>query len=228
MIKLENAHKSFKNSKEPLTVIDGVDFELMPNQSIGIMGKSGCGKSTLAKVIMRSLDLDSGKLIFGGEDITNFKGKNLRKYRKTIQLISQRPESFFDPSMKIIKSLKEPLQNFKIYDKQRFEQDLDFKLDEFKLQKSQLNRYPHQLSGGEIQRFSILRAILLKPKALILDECTSMLDISVQAQILHLLKKLREKENLSFIVISHDKYIVDFICDFTFEMKDGKLYRQSK
>lgn len=224
MIKVHNISKSFIVKKQKFTVLKNIEFILKPNQSIGIMGESGSGKSTFALILMKLLNADSGTIFFEDIDITHYSQKKLSYFRKNVQMISQRPESFFDPSNNILQSLQEPLKNFKLYNRTSFYTELYKYLTEFKLSPSQLHRYPHQLSGGEIQRFSILRALLLKPKVLILDECTSMLDISVQAQILHLLKKIKINENISFLLISHDKYIINFMCDSAFVMDKGILH----
>ena len=219
MLSLENISKSFNK----VEVLKDVSLEVLPQESLGIMGKSGSGKTTLIRILLRLIDPDQGKIIYNNQDLIRTSNKDLKEFRKKVQLISQKPESSFDPSMKIRASLIEPMKNFSIYDKNTFDSLLDEKLKELKLSKSLLDRYPHQLSGGEVQRFAIIRALLLKPEILILDECTSMLDISVQAQILYILKEIRRVEKLTYIVISHDPDLIKFITDRTLELKDGSL-----
>lgn len=219
MIELRNISKSFGDN----LVLDKISLKISGEESIGIMGKSGSGKTTLVRILLRLIREDSGQILYKGEDITHKSGRDLKEFRKDIQLISQRPESFFDPTYRIIGSLKEPLKNFGIFDQEKFDEEIEKKLEDLKLSKALLSRYPHQLSGGEIQRFAIIRALLLKPKILVLDECTSMLDISVQAQILNLLKGIREKEKLNYLVISHEKEIIDFMCSKMIRIEKGKL-----
>ena len=184
------------------------------------MGKSGSGKSTLAKILLKLIACDDGVIKFNGIDITNLKNKDLKFYRKKMQFISQRPENFFDPMMSLRKTLLEPL---KIHNINYNENVLQEYLEKVKLNEMILNRYPYQLSGGEIQRLSIVRALLLNPEIIILDEATSMLDISVQAQILHLLKELQIEKSLTYLFISHDKNIINWFSDRVLIMKDGKI-----
>ena len=184
------------------------------------MGESGCGKSSLAKILLRLLSIDKGKILFCEKNITKLNGNKLKSFRKEVQFISQNPSSFFDPMKKISKSLVEPLE---IYNLNYTNDDIENILERVKLKKIILSKYPHQLSGGEIQRVSLARALLLNPQILILDEPTSMLDISVQAQILHLLKELRREKQLSYLFISHDKAIVNWLCDKILVMKNGQL-----
>ena len=219
MLKLENINKSFDKNR----VLKDINLEINESETLGIVGESGSGKTTLVRIMLRLIEPDSGMIIYDDKDITQLKNRELMSFRKNYQIISQRPESSFDPSKKIIKSLIGPLKNFKMYNADKFSLEIDIKLNELKLSRDLLERYPHQLSGGEIQRLSIIRSMLLNPRILILDESTSMLDISVQAQILNLLQDLRKKEKINYIVISHDKDIIKFLCDKYIEISDGKI-----
>lgn len=223
MIKMINITKIYTKNKEKKIILDNVNLHLKKGETLAIMGASGSGKTTLSRIILRLINEDGGDMFYQGKNIKEFSKGELLNFRKDVQLVSQHPEAFFDPSMQIIKSLIEPLKNFKCYDKKEFEKRVKELLEELKLKEALLQRYPHQLSGGEIQRLSIIRSLLLRPKILILDECTSMLDISVQAQILHLLKKLKEKEKLTYCFISHDLNVVEFMADRILEIKNGKL-----
>ena len=174
------------------------------------MGPSGCGKSTLARILLRLLEPDGGQVLFDGEDITRRRGKGLRPFRRRVQLISQRPETFFDPRVLLGRSLVEPLGFFGLGVEPG---EVARRLEQVKLTEGLLERYPHQVSGGEIQRLSLCRALLLGPEVLVLDEATSMLDASVQAQILGILRELREREGISCLLITHDRQLAEYFCD---------------
>ena len=222
MLKAENIYKTYwdRSIKKEQVVLNNCSLEIASGQVVGLMGPSGCGKSTLARILLRLVPLTSGKIIFNGQDITHTSNNKLQDFRKNVQFISQRPESFFDPIITLGKSLMEPLQIFNL---QYSDDEIQSVLELVKLNKALLTRYPHQVSGGEIQRLSIARALLLKPQLLILDEPTSMLDISVQAQILHLLKNIQRERNLSYLFIAHDKDVISWMCDEVLMMDAGVL-----
>ncbi len=211
-----------RNTNQKFTVLDNCSLQLDEGECVGIMGQSGSGKTTLARIFLRLIEPDAGKVFFEGQDITALKGSALKPFRSQVQLISQRPESFFDPIFKLGKSLREPLKIFNRYDKNSEERIKEL-LELVQLNTAVLDRYPHQVSGGEIQRLSIARALLLKPKVLVLDEPTSMLDISVQAQILHLLKDIQKSNGLTYMLIAHDKAVCDFLCSRIVRIEKGVL-----
>ena len=211
-----------RNTNQKFTVLDNCSLQLDEGECVGIMGQSGSGKTTLARIFLRLIEPDAGKVFFEGQDITDLKGSALKPFRSQVQLISQRPESFFDPIFKLGKSLREPLKIFNRYDKNSEERIKEL-LELVQLNTAVLDRYPHQVSGGEIQRLSIARALLLKPKVLVLDEPTSMLDISVQAQILHLLKDIQKSNGLTYMLIAHDKAVCDFLCSRVVRIEKGVL-----
>lgn len=212
--------KSYKKQGRVHMVLDHCTLELGQGQALGLMGPSGCGKSTLARILLRLIEADRGQITFQNNNITTLGQSYLKDFRRQVQFISQRPESFFDPLVKLGKSLVEPS---KLYQCQWQQEEINQLLEQVKLSRAVLDRYPHQVSGGEIQRLSIARALLLKPKVLVLDEPTSMLDISVQAQILHLLKAIRLQENLSYLYIGHDRAVLKFICDQILVMDEGRI-----
>ena len=209
-----------RSSGQTYPVLENCSLHISAGETVGLMGPSGCGKSTLARILLRLLPCDTGQILFNQQDITCSKTVQLKKFRQTVQFISQRPESFFDPLLKLGASLREPLHIFDLPDSSEI---IEAALATVKLSPALLDRYPHQVSGGEIQRLSIARALLLKPRLLILDEPTSMLDISVQAQILQLLKNIRRQEQMAFLFISHDKAIINYMCDRQLYMQEGRI-----
>ena len=215
-IVFENVCKSYGDAK----IVKSLNLEIKEGERLILLGPSGCGKSTLARILLRLLPCDTGQILFNQQDITCSKTVQLKKFRQTVQFISQRPENFFDPLMKLGASLREPLSIFSL---PCDEQQLSDVLETVKLTPALLDRYPHQVSGGEIQRLSIARALLLKPRLLILDEPTSMLDISVQAQILQLLQSIRQQEQMAFLFISHDKAVINYMCNRQLYMQEGRI-----
>lgn len=209
-----------RSSGRQYDVLQSCSLQIAAGEAVGLMGPSGCGKSTLARVLLRLLPTDSGRIIFQTQDVTQMSQKQLKPFRQQVQFISQRPESFFDPLLKLSASLREPLHIFDLPDSSEI---IEAALATVKLSPALLDRYPHQVSGGEVQRLSIARALLLKPKLLILDEPTSMLDISVQAQILQLLKNIRRQEQMAFLFISHDKAVINYMCDRQLYMQEGRI-----
>ena len=209
-----------RSSGRQYDVLQSCSLQIAAGEAVGLMGPSGCGKSTLARVLLRLLPTDSGRIIFQTQDVTQLSQKQLKPFRQQVQFISQRPESFFDSLLKLGASLREPLHIFDLPDSSEI---IEAALATVKLSPALLDRYPHQVSGGEVQRLSIARALLLKPKLLILDEPTSMLDISVQAQILQLLKNIRRQEQMAFLFISHDKAVINYMCDRQLYMQEGRI-----
>ena len=227
MLIAENICKTYWNrsSKTEQIILDNCSIKIADGAVLGLMGASGCGKSTLARILLRLLPPTSGKIIFNGQDITHTSNNKLQDFRKKVQFISQRPESFFDPIMPLGKSLMEPL---KVFNLRYSDDEIKNVLELVKLNKALLTRYPHQVSGGEIQRLSIARALLLQPEILILDEPTSMLDISVQAQILHLLKNIQRERKLAYLFIAHDKDVISWMCDEVLVMDAGRIMSKIK
>ena len=209
-----------RSSGRQYDVLQSCSLQIAAGEAVGLMGPSGCGKSTLARVLLRLLPTDSGRIIFQTQDVTQLSQKQLKPFRQQVQFISQRPESFFDPLLKLGASLREPLHIFDLPDSSEI---IEAALATVKLSPALLDRYPHQVSGGEVQRLSIARALLLKPKLLILDEPTSMLDISVQAQILQLLKNIRRQEQMALLFISHDKAVINYMGDRQLYMQEGRI-----
>ncbi|MGZ5491237.1 MAG: ABC transporter ATP-binding protein [Nitrososphaeraceae archaeon] len=218
---------SFKTSKK-IKVIDNINLKVCKGEILVVAGESGSGKTTLAKLIMRSIDPDSGKIIFDNRDITKLKGKELLKIRSKIQMIFQDPYSSLDPRMKIFDIVKEPLEvHKKKFSKNEIKECIDSTLKKVNLDPEEVSpRYPHMLSGGQRQRVSFARALVLKPVLIIADEPVSMLDVSIRFQILELMKNLRDKENVSFLYITHDLSTSQYVGDNIIILYKGQIIEQ--
>jgi peptide/nickel transport system ATP-binding protein len=192
-----------------LRAVDGVSFDLKPGETIGVVGESGCGKSTLARAILRLVDSHEGGVSWLGRDLLSLKEKEMRAAREELQIVFQDPLASLDPRMTIGASIAEPLQTFRKRMKRAERQTMvRAMMERVGLDPNMINRYPHELSGGQNQRVGIARAMILNPKLVICDEAVSALDVSIQAQIIELLLKLQQELGLSMIFISHDLAVI--------------------
>lgn len=225
LLSARNVTKRFPAGKgKYLYAVNDVSLDLMRGETLALVGESGCGKSTLAKLLMRMTDADSGEIIFDGVRISGLREKQMRPFRRRMQMVFQDPASSLDPRMKIRDIIAEPLDAWHVCKAKREREDrIAELLDMVELKESSLNRYPHQFSGGQKQRIGIARAIALNPDLLVCDECVSALDVSVQAQILNLLKKLKRELGLTCLFISHDLGVVNFISDRVCVMNKGAI-----
>ncbi len=218
----------FSLLKGYISALDGVTFELEHGKTLGIVGESGSGKSTLARTIARLIDPTGGSVVLIGQPLTELRGKKLRKARKDFQMVFQDPISSLNPRKLAIDIIGEPLKvHFKVHGEELTEKVADL-MAKVGLEKPQLYRYPHEFSGGQKQRLGIARAVALHPKLLILDEPTSNLDVSVQAQILRLLAALQEEFDLTYLFISHDMAVVYHMCDLIMVMYAGKVVERAE
>ena len=203
-----------------------VSFHIKAGTTFGLMGNSGCGKTTLSRMILRLLDSDCGRILFDGQDITHLRGAALKALRCQMQLVFQHPESSLNPQMTLRENLLEPLRIHRLYDKNQRERRIRERLEWVGLSETLLNRYPHEISGGEAQRTVIARALGLDVRFFILDEPTSMLDVSVQAQIMRLFSSLQRRLGLTYLLISHDLEVVRWLSQEIAFMHEGAIVEQ--
>ena len=217
-------HTGFLNTKSfTVNALDDVSFSVKKGQCLAIVGESGSGKSTLAKTIMKLLSPDSGEINFMKQNIVNLSSDETRIFRKKIQMIFQDPFSSLNPKFTIRQILSEPLEIHMMGDKDEIESKVIEHIKLVGLSKDDLSRYPHQFSGGQRQRICIARALIIKPEVIVCDEPVSALDVSIQAQILELLKKLQKKFQLTYLFITHDLRVVKYIADEVIVLQNGKL-----
>lgn len=235
ILKVENLQKYYPIKKGiiPKTVghvkaVDGIDFEIFPGETLGLVGESGCGKSTTGKAIIQLDPPTGGHVFFRGQEMTQMNKVELRKLRKEIQIIFQDPYSSLNSRQRVSDILAEPLRVHKIVPEANIYERVNELLELVGLSKHQRNRYPHEFSGGQRQRIGIARALSLNPKLIICDEPVSALDVSIQAQILNLLKDLQAELNLTFLFIAHGLGAVKYISDRIAVMYLGKIVEIAK
>ena len=207
--------------------VDGVSFRVRRGSTFGIVGESGSGKSTTAQAIMRLVPATSGQIIFGGENIADFRGERLRRARRRFQIVFQDPFSALDPRRRAGDLIREPLDLLGIGSPKEREARVSQLLAEVGLPPQAADLFPHQFSGGQRQRLCIARAMAPEPDLIVCDEAVSALDVAIQAQILNLLKKLQRERNLTYIFISHDLGVIQHFCDDVAVMYLGKIVEQA-
>ena len=208
-LELKNVEKYFQTPSGWLHAVDGVNFTLDKGKTIGVVGESGCGKSTLGRVVSRLLEATGGEIIFEGENILNYRGRRLKQLRRKIQMIFQDPFSSLNPRKTIYNTIAEPMFTQKMFrTKREIERKTLEVMELVGIAERNVNSYPHELDGGRRQRVGIARALALGPELIVCDEPVSALDVSIQAQILNLLKRLQQTYGYTYIFITHDLSVV--------------------
>lgn len=213
----------FNPKSRSVHAVDNIDLEIHKGETLGLVGESGCGKSTLARLIIRLEKPDAGHIYYKGDNINSFPAAELKSYRSNVQMIFQDPYSSLNPRKSAVSIIREPLTIRKIGDKNERSEIVMKLMAKVGLSKEQANRYPHEFSGGQRQRIGIARALVLKPELIIADEPVSALDVSIQAQILNLLKELKHDFGLTYLFISHDLNVIRNMSDRVAVMYLGKI-----
>ena len=224
LLRVVNVVKHFgAGGGSSVKAVDGVSFDILPGETVGLVGESGCGKSTLGRLITQLIPVSSGEVYLDGIDITKLQGEKLRQQRKQLQMIFQDPYASLDPRMTVGDIIAEPLVNFKMIKGRAKDVRVQELLRTVGLNPYFNNRYPHEFSGGQRQRIGIARALALNPKLIICDEPVSALDVSIQAQIINLLEDLQREFQLTYLFIAHDLSVVRHISNRVMVMYLGKI-----
>jgi len=213
----------FMKEVASVKAVDNVSFSIRKGETLGLVGESGCGKSTLGRTILKLEKPTSGKIFFQDQEIQDSDPEIMRLLRKKMQIIFQDPFSSLNPRKSIFQIVGEPLLIYGMRNRKKREQAVVDTLETVGLGREHMRRYPHQFSGGQRQRIGIARAIALKPEFIVCDEAVSALDVSIQAQVINLLKDLQEKFNLTYLFISHDLHVVEYVSDRVAVMYLGKI-----
>lgn len=215
--------KLFSKEQQVVKALDGVSFELKRGETLGIVGESGCGKSTMGRAVLRLHEPTSGEITFEGEDLMGLSQKQLRQKRKDLQIIFQDPYGSLNQRMTVGAMLSEIVNTHKLVPRKDVDDYVYRLLEEVGLKQEHYDRFPHEFSGGQRQRVGIARALCVDPKLVVCDEAVSALDVSVQSQILNLLKRLKKERHLTYIFISHDLSVVKHISDRVAVMYLGQI-----
>jgi peptide/nickel transport system ATP-binding protein len=216
-------HSFFASGSYRIKALDRINLSVREGEILGLVGESGCGKSTLAKIALGLESPTSGQVFFSGYDIADFDKTRLQNFRRQAQMVFQDPFSSLNPKKTVFKILSEPLKIHRLCHKNHYKERVSEFLQEVGLNEQILSRYPHEFSGGQRQRIGLARALATTPKMIVADEPTSALDVSIQAQIINLLLDLQERHKLSFLFISHDLPVIQFVSHRVAVMYKGQL-----
>jgi oligopeptide/dipeptide ABC transporter ATP-binding protein len=217
----------FSRRQKLVRALEGVDLSVYQQETLGVVGESGCGKTTLGRAVMRLIRPTSGQVLFQGRDIVPLDRHEMRRYRRDMQMVFQSPYSSFDPRFSVLNSIAEPLRAHTTLRGEVLVSRARELLQQAGMPGEILFRYPHEFSGGQLQRIAVARALALNPKFIVLDEPTSALDVSVQAQIINLLQRLQRELKLTYLFITHDLSVVQHISDRIAVMYLGKVVELS-
>lgn len=221
-------NKGILGGQNIIHAVNGVSLDIHKGEILAIAGESGCGKSTLAKAILKLEPAKSGEILFNDKNILSLGKKELKGFRKHAQMVFQNPYASLNPKMKIIDILKEPLEINTDYSKEKILEIVKEKIKLVGLDENCLQLFPHEFSGGQRQRIAIARALVLNPEFILADEPVSALDVSIQAQVINLLKELKEKYDLTFVLITHDMSVIEYLADRVAIMYLGEIVESGK
>ena len=227
VIEARNLGKTFRTGRREVRAVQGVDLAVTAGEALGIVGESGCGKTTLARMLLRLEEPSTGQVIFDGQDITHLRTRALLPFRARAQLVFQNPFDALNPRFTIRRTLAEPLRNFGVPDSEHASR-IEAVMARVRLTPASawLDRFPHELSGGQLQRVVLARALIPGPRLIVADEPVSMLDVSVRAGILNLLRAARDELGLAAIYISHDLALIRYVCERTVVMYLGRIVEE--
>ena len=235
VLKLEGLKKHFESTsggifnkkKGVVKAVDGVDLEIFPGETIGLVGESGCGKTTVGRTVLKLYEPTEGKIIFEGRDITSLSRREMKPLRSQMQMIFQDPFASLNPRQTVGALIGATFDIQKITPPGGVKNEISRLMERVGLNPEHVNRYPHEFSGGQRQRIGVARAIALKPKLIVADEPVSALDVSIQAQVVNLLDDLQSEFNLSYLFVAHDLSVVQHISDMVIVMYLGKVMEQA-